>query len=170
MLDESPSFTWLHPIISVIRMLQYIGPVLFAASPDFYQKGSIAYDIANIFSVTFNFCPPSSALSASRYLAYIEFGIMGVFISGMIILAKIYKWRGALPQWTKVSIIFFNFSFGYVLHPMFAQIIGIIIGHVFYETDIAPLWTRLLQLFLLFLGLLSYQWLIRNIFLQCSTL
>lgn len=116
------------------------------------------------FPFLFHFCPSSVQLDASPYLAYIYGIVMILFLAIMMISAHVYAKKGVLPYTLKVSMIVFIFSFGYILHPMIFQILGQILGHMIMDTDIYPVSQRIVQIFIIIIGVSIYQILNRIIF------
>jgi hypothetical protein len=148
MRDESPPFFWLHPIISFIRLAQYIGNIFFGIRSQFFQSQNV-YWFVNYITVFSYFFTPSIRLRITGYLSYFYGVFWMIFLILMLILSKILKMKGALPQLIKVTMTFIIFSFGYIFHPTVDQLFEVSLGNIISGTNIVPFSQRVVNLFFL---------------------
>jgi hypothetical protein len=125
--DEAPSFNQLHDIISIIRLTQFIAPVFFTISSTFYNKDSPFFRFLDIFSIFFHFCRPSLIEKESVYYS----SIYSIFTLGLFLLMLIssfsFSKSGFRSKFLGIFIGIFSQTLGYLIHPMIAQILSVLV-------------------------------------------
>ncbi|EAY18689.1 Adenylate and Guanylate cyclase catalytic domain containing protein [Trichomonas vaginalis G3] len=160
---QCPSMFIMHTIVSIFRLLQFVGPLFFVSYKTLWSSGSMSSTIVSLFSVFFHIFPPSIRESCTIPFLGVYVGLLGLFFIFTIYCAFYYKQNAKLPDWVPIFIYVFLNTFGYLLHPIAFQLGGeelslLIMGKssINHKASIA-----LLCLTLIFFGI--YTWLIATI-------
>lgn len=114
----------LHFIISMLRLLQIMGPSLFLGYNTFWNRISFAYKFLNIFSVFFHIVPATARDYAGNYFTLVCIVFSILFF--LILLASTFYFKAhsslhpCIPQ---IIFIYIN-SIGYLFQPAVAEMIG----------------------------------------------
>ena len=114
----SPRFTFIHHLMDVLRILQFLGPSLLVSYSNFWVKGSVQHITVDVISFFFLVIPPSVKESVGFIYLYIFIGLR-LFLFIILCFASFYFKRNAKLPNIITQYIAFDFStFGYFLHPI----------------------------------------------------
>ena len=138
---ECPPMFILHEIISIFRLLQFIGPALFVPFKNIWPNGSISQTLMNLLSVFFHIFPSSVREECALPFLIVYAVLLAVFFIFVLASGFYYKQNAKLPNWIPIVIYIFLNSFGYLLHPIGFQLGGELLGKIIYgrhTTQIGP--------------------------------
>ena len=118
----SPSFSILHCVIVVIRLLQLLGPSLNPGYAKFWETDYYSEKFLYIFSIFFYLVPPKEYDKASLPLMIVYIVITFALILTVFICAKIYKKNAYLPSFLPPIISFYFSSLGFILPPIAMEV------------------------------------------------
>ena len=117
----SPRWLPMHAIISIFRLVQFLGPALVLGYDSLWTRGETITRLMEIVGVLFHLVPASY-----RHDAYIPilalYCALNVLSWGLIIGASFYyKTNAKLPNIVPSLVTLYLGSFGYLLHPIACQ-------------------------------------------------
>ncbi|KAK8881515.1 hypothetical protein M9Y10_004253 [Tritrichomonas musculus] len=130
---ESPSFTIVHNIITVIRLFQIGGPSLCAGYFSLWSDSDSAHNTISILSILFHLIPPSSRDVASVYFLIIYIIILIGLLSLLFVSAVVFRKNANLPSIVPSIISFYFATFGVVLHPIAFELAFSSLGRAIFE-------------------------------------
>ena len=114
----SPRWLPMHAVVSVLRLVQFLGPALVLSYDSLWLRGETITRLMEILGVFFHLVPASY-----RQESYIP--ILGIYAAlnvlswGLIIGASFYyKTNAKLPNIVPSLVTLYLGSFGYLLHPV----------------------------------------------------
>ena len=130
-LDSAvPSFFPMHNVITVWRMIQFIGPSLCAAYNRLWDPNQSVGRAVSIISIFFHIVPVKNRRDASVAVEFIYFGINVLFFIITIGSAYYYKKQAKLPKALAYIISIYIHTIGYLIHPINLNLVGEDIGRI----------------------------------------
>ena len=114
----SPPFHVLHIVITVIRILQLLGPSLNPGYKQFWKTDYYSDKFLFIFSIFFYLVPPEVYDTASLPMMIIYMALNALILVMLVISAKIYKKNAYLPSFLPPIISCYFCTLGFVLPPI----------------------------------------------------
>ncbi|OHT04086.1 Adenylate and Guanylate cyclase catalytic domain containing protein [Tritrichomonas foetus] len=114
----APSFNLVHKIVSIIRLLQFGGPALYAGYSMFWSDDDSSRSAVSIISIFFHIVPPDYRDVGGYYFSIIYLVLISLLIILLIISAIIYQKNANLPKLVPPMISFYFATFGNILHPI----------------------------------------------------
>ncbi|KAK8863767.1 hypothetical protein M9Y10_011457 [Tritrichomonas musculus] len=114
----APTFVIVHNIISVLRILQLIGPSFFASYDILWIKGSKDLKMINIISVLFQIIPVTYNDESFEIFLIIYIIIQALVIIFIFSAAYYFEKNANLPPSAYSFISFYFASFAHILHPI----------------------------------------------------
>ena len=108
----------LHHIISVFRILQFVGPAFFCSFSQIWPKNSMSYTIMSLVSVFFHLLPPSIRDDAAVPFLGVYAGVGILFFIFFFGASFYYKEYATLPDIVPNIVYVFLGTVGYLLHPI----------------------------------------------------
>ncbi|KAK8886704.1 hypothetical protein M9Y10_042171 [Tritrichomonas musculus] len=131
----SPPFETLHSVITVIRILQLIGPSLFPGYLEFWETDPIANKTLFVFSIFFYLIPPKCHPQASLPMIIIYIIMTAFSIILLLVCAKIFQKNANLPKLVPPFISIYFFSIGFILPPIACEILFSKFSNYIFETS-----------------------------------
>ena len=125
-----PSFFPMHNVITVWRMIQFIGPSLCAAYNRLWDPNQSVGRAVSIISIFFHIVPVKNRRDASVAVEFIYFGINVLFFIITIGSAYYYKKQAKLPKALAYIISIYIHTIGYLIHPINLNLVGEDIGRI----------------------------------------
>ncbi|OHT10089.1 hypothetical protein TRFO_20711 [Tritrichomonas foetus] len=124
-----PQFAPLHLVVSVIRILQIVGPSFCANYQDFWQPG-IPKNAIGIISIFFHLIPNSARKYSSVYTLLVFGVIYFIFIFVMAVSVYFLKKTSKLPNALVYGISLFLSTFFMIVPPICTNLIGEVISRI----------------------------------------
>ncbi|KAK8886126.1 hypothetical protein M9Y10_041586 [Tritrichomonas musculus] len=131
--SDAPSFTIVHHIVTVIRLLQIGGPSLCAGYYSLWSESDSAHNTVSILSIFFHLIPPSGRDVASVYFLVIYIIILVLLLTLLFVSAVVYRKSANLPDIVPPIISFYFASFGVILHPIAFELAFSELGRAIFE-------------------------------------
>jgi class 3 adenylate cyclase len=126
----APTFWALNSVVSVLRLLQFVGTSLCAAYPAFWSDKESCRGIVGMLSITWHILPPGPFLDYGHYFNFVAGGLMAISIVTFVASAITVQKTANLPQLMPGILTGWMNSFGFLLHPIIVEISFEFFGHL----------------------------------------
>lgn len=131
----TPGFKLVHHIITFFRIMQFIGPSIFACS--FKWKSNIKlHNFISVVSVLFNLLPPEYRGINALYFLIAYILLFSIFAILVIASAYYYKKNAKLPIQIPYAVAIFFSTANFVLHPIAIEFSFEELSKLFYTNDV----------------------------------
>ena len=125
-----PNFYPMHEVVTVWRMIQFVGPCLCAAHTSIWDPDKTPGRAVSILSIFFHIIPVSYRRAASAIVEFIYCAINILFFIIIIGAAFVYKKSAKLPTALPSILSVYIHTFGYLLHPVNMNLVGEDLGRL----------------------------------------
>ncbi|OHT13816.1 Adenylate and Guanylate cyclase catalytic domain containing protein [Tritrichomonas foetus] len=121
-IDSSgPTLFTLHSVMTFFRFLQFLGPCLVVACPNFWEFKSLPHRVASYISILFHIVPAGYRASAGIYIEFV-YSIIVIFYFVLLVVSSIsYQKTSKLPNFVVYLVSIMNASIMHVIHPIGLQ-------------------------------------------------
>lgn len=160
-----PEYYALHAIISVWRIIQFLGPSLVACYATFWVEGSLSFSTMSYTSVIYHFCPVEYRLQASVIYEFLYFGIVICILAVFILSANEYRKTAKLPKYLLYTISILNSTILFVIHPGAIQIVAESISAMIFAKEklVYPMGLEAAGVVCALIAFAMYSWVLVNI-------
>ena len=161
--QECPSMFAMHRIVSVFRLLQFIGPSFFVAYSNLWKSGTTDERVINLISVFFHIFPASIRDSGTIIFLSCYICLLGVFYIFTLGSAFYYKQHAMLPDCIPTTLYVMLNTVGYLIHPIAFELCGECIGLLITKTNKNPVSIDVALIVLSIVAFFIYLWLMGTI-------
>ena len=125
-----PNFFPMHEVITVWRLIQFIGPSLCASYSSLWNPNKTQGKAISILSIFFHIIPVKYRKDASAATEFVYCGINILFFILIIISAQYYKKNAKLPKYIPSAISIYIHTLGYLINPIVLNLVGEDLGRL----------------------------------------
>ena len=123
-----PNFFPMHEVVTVWRMIQFIGPCLCAANNLLWEHNKTPGKAVSILSIFFHIVPVEYRRDASVVVEFIYCGVNILFFVIIVASAYYYKKAARLPTYLPSILSVYIHTVGYLIHPINLNLVGEDVG------------------------------------------
>jgi len=147
-------------LITVIRVLQFIGPSFCLSSNILWDKTGQSSTMTSLFSICAYFVPFRLVISSANLMTYMYLVVKLTVIITLIIASQVLKSKSKLPFWLSTVVTGYFSTFGEVFHCAELYIISVFTSNRFF---VESSYDSLLQFFLVITVTIIYIVVVVNI-------
>lgn len=127
------SYHAIHLVITIFRILQFIGPSFAAGYENLWEKGTPGQKTMDIFAVLFSLIPPSVRNQYLFQYLYFYCAVKFIVLICLLFSAGYFRRNAKLPFLVPAVISLYFATLGHVLHPIAIEYICVIVSNLIWN-------------------------------------